>query len=56
METAVVLRQREVQQLQRLVKKLAGLVDRLAASATTDARPFVTRKRTKRVATPPVEP
>ena len=29
METAVVLRQREVQQLQRLVKKLAGLVDRL---------------------------
>ena len=29
METAVVLRQREAQQLQRAVKKLVALVDRL---------------------------
>lgn len=29
METAVVLRQREVQQLRRLVKKLSDLVERL---------------------------
>ena len=37
METAVVLRQREAQQLQRLVKKLMALVDRLVVPGKEEA-------------------
>ena len=44
METAVVLRQREVQQLQRLVKKLAGLVDRLVVPGKEGERTTKVRR------------
>ena len=48
METAVVLRQREAQQLQRAVKKLVALVDRLVVPGKAGEEPMKVR-RSRRV-------
>ena len=44
METAVVLRQREAQQLQRAVKKLVALVDRLVVPGKAGEEPMKVRR------------